>query len=429
MAKFAPPRGTRDFSPEEMTARRAVEATLRGVMERFGYREVQTPTFENLEIFTTKSGEAVKKQLYVFKDKSDRELTLRPELTAPVLRYYVSDHQNTPKPIKWFYFGPCFRYEEPQSGRYREFWQLGCELIGPTTPEAVAEVIALGDACFDAVGLDNLELRVGHVGIVKGLVASLGLGEQARAEVMRLVDKKDRTLEAALTKANAPPPAAKALVALTFHGDRASREPATQSVLDKVPGVAPALQDLADVVAILPSLGVTDAVVDPAVVRGLDYYTGVVFEFHSPDLGAESQVCGGGAYALAELFGGKPVGSIGFGLGFDRAVLALEKRGRLPPATAAVRVFLVAIGDGARREALALASELRRAGVSCDVDLMRRSPSKAFDYANAIGARNVIVIGEKELARGVVALKDMETAEQRDVKRAELLKLFQGHHA
>lgn len=426
MPEFTRPRGTRDFGPAEMERRHEAEGKLRDVMRRFGYREVATPTFENLELFTAKSGDGVLRQVYNFKDKGDRDLVLRPELTAPVLRYYVAEHQNDPKPIKWFYFGSCFRYEEPQSGRYREFWQMGCELIGPQTPEAVAEVIALASACFSALGLSNLELRVGHVGIVKSLITALPIPDDKKGEAHRLVDKKDRTLRAFLDRAGVPTPEAEALarVASTEGGAEVIEDARKAFAGDA--SVSQALDHLAQVAALLPGFGVENARIDLGVVRGLEYYTGVVFEFHSPDLGAESQVCGGGAYTLAELFGGQPVGSIGFGLGFDRALVALENAGRGAPPRATLDAFVVPIGENARAHAFRIVSALRASGLSIDVDLMRRGPSKSLDYANAIGARNVVLLGEKELSRGVASVKDMTSGMQREVPLSVLADLLRA---
>ncbi|HVL88119.1 MAG TPA: histidine--tRNA ligase [Candidatus Thermoplasmatota archaeon] len=415
MPEFSRPRGTRDFGPAEMERRRAAEVQLREIMRRFGYREVATPAFENLELFTAKSGEGVLRQLYHFQDKGGRDLTLRPELTAPALRYYVAEHQNAPKPVKWFYFGNCFRYEEPQSGRYREFWQMGCELIGPQTPEAVAEVVALASACFASLGLENVELRVGHVGLVKSLLAGLPLNDADRGEAHRRIDKKDAALDSFLEAKGVGKKEREAIVTVaTTVGEAATIERA-RGVLAGFPAAMTALSELADVASLLPAFGVPTFLVDLGVVRGLDYYTGVVFEFHSPDLGAESQVCGGGAYALAELFGGQPVGSIGFGLGFDRSLVALERAGRAAAPAPKLSAFVVPIGEKARAEGFRLASRLRAAGLAVDVDLMRRGPSKSLDYANAVGAKSVVLLGEKELSRGVATVKDMQSGEQREV--------------
>lgn len=196
------PRGTRDFLPQEMVRRRYLENRLREVVGRWGYQEVVTPTFEHLELFTLKSGEGVVGELYNFKDKGDREMTLRPELTAPVMRMFVNEMQALPRPLKLFYFENCFRYERPQKGRFREFWQFGVELIGSEGPDADAEVISLATAMLEVAGIKG-DLHVGYLGIIRHVLSSLEVEKQGK--IMRLVDKKDDMgLDYYLEEINAP---------------------------------------------------------------------------------------------------------------------------------------------------------------------------------------------------------------------------------
>ncbi len=182
------PRGTRDFLPDEMEKRREIERIMREIAESYGYREIATPTFEHLELFTIKSGEGIVEEMYTFKDKSGRDLALRPELTAPVMRMFVNECSVMPKPLRFYYFANCFRYERPQRGRYREFWQFGVELIGSQSYLADAEVIALSYNILDSLGID-FELQIGHVGIMRFLLDPLG--EERAAKIMRLIDKDD----------------------------------------------------------------------------------------------------------------------------------------------------------------------------------------------------------------------------------------------
>ena len=172
---FKIPRGTRDFSPKEMEKRRYIEESMRSTFKTFGYREIQTPTFETLELFTAKSGEAIIDEIYHFRDKGGRNLALRPELTAPVIRFYVDKLQMEPKPLKLFYFGNCFRYDRPQKGRYREFKQAGCELIGTDTPIAYAELIAMAYTILEKVGLNNMRLNIGNLSILSSMFDVLKL--------------------------------------------------------------------------------------------------------------------------------------------------------------------------------------------------------------------------------------------------------------
>ncbi|HET6398772.1 MAG TPA: ATP phosphoribosyltransferase regulatory subunit, partial [Candidatus Thermoplasmatota archaeon] len=190
-APIQKPRGTRDFGPEETYLRHQVAERIRSVFHRFGYQEVQTPTFEELALFTAKSGAGVIEELYAFQDKGGRDLCLRPELTAPVMRMYHEAHFNDPKPLKWYYFGNCFRYDRPQAGRYREFWQFGCEQVGAGSPLAYAELLAMASAVYDELGLQARELAVGHVRILAHAVDAFGFDAPTRAALMRAIDKRD----------------------------------------------------------------------------------------------------------------------------------------------------------------------------------------------------------------------------------------------
>ncbi|MHB8603990.1 MAG: histidine--tRNA ligase [Thermoplasmatota archaeon] len=445
MPKVERPRGTRDFKPEEMGKRRALEERFRASFASYGYREVATPTFEHTDLFEMKSGEGVKQQIYHFKDKGDRDLALRPELTAPVLRFYVNELSREPKPLKLFYFGPCFRYEEPQKGRYREFWQFGLELIGPSGPEADAEAIGVAHAALSATGLKNFHLHVGHIGVLRALVAATGLAGKDAGEIFRRIDKDDRGLEDFLAERKVDARLAGAIAAVATHkrrlvlGDeegapRAVEEYFAEALTAVKPGVSTEvfrgveanIARLKEMLGYLATYGVGSLEMDLGVARGLDYYTGVVFEFEAPELGAEKQIGGGGAYALAELFGGEPVGSVGFGLGFDRILLALEKEGRAPAVPPAVELYIAALTDAARVAALELASALRKEGLRVDVDLMRRKLAKNLDYASGLGAPFVAILGEKELAQGIATLRNMKSGEQREVKLAELARAIRG---
>ena len=192
--EFERPRGTRDFLFEEMRERKMAEDTLRNVFENYGFAEVQTPLFEDLKLFTTKSGEEIVDQLYNFKDKGDRDLALRPEITAPIARLYLNELQKTAKPIKLYYYGSCFRYERPQKGRFRQFWQFGCELIGAKTPEGEAEVIAMCNNAIEELGISTAEFNVNHLGIIRGLFAHFDIDTATQREIMVVIDKGDKEL-------------------------------------------------------------------------------------------------------------------------------------------------------------------------------------------------------------------------------------------
>ena len=390
--KLNRPRGTRDFTPAETEKRRYIENRMRLTAEHWGYGEVKTPTFEHTELFTIKSGEAIVDELYTFKDKGGRDIALRPELTAPVLRMYVNEMSVSPKPIRLYYFENCFRYERPQKGRFREFWQFGVELIGSDRAEAEAEAIALAAAMVSDIGIEA-DLRIGHLGVVRGLLS--GLDTQMQAEAMRLMDKKDIDGLGAL---------------LSDQPDLRERLPALLDAdIDEARSITDDAQPLEELQATLSVLDHYGAryEVDFGIVRGLDYYTGMVFEMYAAGLGAQNQICGGGTYRLAQLFGGSETPSCGFGIGFDRV---LEVCGIEPPH--APRVAVVYLPDVVE-DAIRVASRLRDdAGVRTTIDISGRKFGQQLKHADAIGADYAVIVGAQEVAAGMVTLRDMRTGEQ-----------------
>jgi histidyl-tRNA synthetase len=398
------PRGTRDFGPAEMSRRRKVEQAMRDACHRFGFGEVVTPTFEQSELFTLRSGQSIIDEMYVFKDKGDREMALRPEITASVIRFFVNEMSNQPKPLKLYYVGNCFRYENPQSGRYREFFQLGAELIGSENPETDAEVISLAVHCIRAAGLQDFHVRVGHIGVMKSLVLREVQDPVVAGKVLRMVDKEDFTAMGDMFDANS-------LSRNLF--DRITTLADTRGgteILDNVDDVE-AQQYLKELFEILKLQGVEDVELDLGIVRGLDYYTGMVFEIDAPRLGAEKQILGGGSYTLSELFGGEAVFSTGFAIGIDRVMLALEAEQELPEYTP-LDAYVVPTEDAMRKYAFAIVSKIRSKGLRADVDLMRRNMSKNLKYAASAGARFAVIVGKEEMAKRSVTLRDMKTGEQ-----------------
>ena len=355
------PRGTRDFLPDEMEKRRFYENELRNVAKKFGFREVETPIFEDAELFILRSGPNVLKELYAFKDKGDREIALRPEMTAPAIRMFVNSMSNDPKPIKIFYFGQCFRYERPQSGRYREFFQFGAELIGSATPETDAEVISMAASMIEALGLNEYKIRIGHIGVLRQRIADVGVPKERTAEVLQKLDKK-------LYEEARPLLEEMGVSGTDIDGVFELTETVGGTdVLERVPGEAG--DYLREVVSYLSAMGVSDVEIDLGVVRGLDYYTGMVFEAEAPSLGAEKQICGGGSYTLSELFGGEKVFSTGFAIGFDRILLAMEKEGKVYEPKG-IDAYVLPVSEDMKLRAAEVVASLRRNGVSADIDIM-----------------------------------------------------------
>lgn len=412
--EFTRPRGTRDFLPEEVKRRRKVENIIRDTFEKFGYQEVITPVFENLELITAKSGDEIRQGLYHFKDKSDRDLALRPELTAPVMRLYVNEMQKMPKPVKLYYIANCFRYERTQSGRFREFWQAGVESIGSGHPEAEAEVIALAVQTLENLGLKNFEVQIGHIGILRGILEEEGVSEAEQNALMGIIDKGGKEqLEEAIAKFSKE--SSEILLQIV------ELEGKPQDVLDKATELLKEkenprakISQLKDILDMLNSFGVKDYQVNLGIARGLDYYTGMVFEIYAEKLGAQDQICGGGSYTLAEALGGEKTATSGFAFGFDRVLLALEAQGVLPQEDADTKYLVVPTSSDQLKKAIEISMMLRRQS-HAEADLMRRKLKKALAYANTRDIPFVVIVGEEELKREKVLIKDMKTGEQKEV--------------
>ena len=414
---FERPRGTNDWDPEDMAKRRFVESRFIQLAESFGFREVSTPTFESLELFTSKSGPGIVKELYAFQDQGGRDLALRPEFTASILRFYVASLRSRPKPLKLYTTGNAFRYEEPQKGRYREFSQLNAEIIGGAPLASDAEALALAIGTMRAIGLKQVQARIGNIGILRSYLPFPTADQEV---ILHSLDKKNfPMLEAELARLGRKDLSTPLRKLLELTGDA--------SILDtagKVLGGAAkeGIDYLRNLAGLLDDYGIrrSDYAFDMGVVRGLDYYTGMVFEIDSPNLGAEKQVGGGGAYRLAEIFGGESVAQTGFALGLDRLVMAAEAEGTIEPPRP-LDAYVVPVGDASRKRAVQIVSDLRAAGLSADIDLIGRGPSKNLDYTNAIGARFAVILGERELKQGRATVREMATRAQREVDLADLV--------
>ena len=400
------PRGTRDFLPADTARRRYVESVMRNVVRNWGYSEIITPTFEHLDLFTLKSGEGIVGELYNFTDKGGREMTLRPELTAPVMRLYVNELQSFTKPLKLFYFENCFRYERPQKGRFREFWQFGVELIGSGKPDSDAEVIALADALLKAVGVRG-DMKLGNLAVIRTLLS--GLEPEIVSKTMRLVDKKEYAgLEALLEEIGAE----EQLKSDLFHLIKLEGRYILPDV-KKIVGNIPELVSFEKTLKLLDAYGV-DYSLDFGIARGLDYYTGMVFEVYGEGLGAQKQVCGGGSYQLIQLFGGGDVPSTGFGIGFDRIMEIC------PLKQPALKSLVLISKPDTHLQAAKIATELRKY-LPVHVDLMERNFKAQLSYANTINADYVVIVGEKELEAGKLTLRDMVSGEQELLTLEEII--------
>lgn len=409
---FKKPRGTRDFTTQEMEIRGFIEEKIRSTFETFGYREIQTPTFESLELFTAKSGETIVEELYSFIDKGGRDLALRPELTAPVIRFYVERLKMEPKPLKLFYFGNCYRYDRPQKGRYREFKQAGCEIIGTDSSEAYAELIAMAYKILKKTGLKNIELRIGNLDILSSIFKKFNLSKENQKYIIPLIDKAMfEDVYNSLIDFNI-----KNSDAATFTDIIQSSNFEEIEKLIKNNSTVEELNNFKEILNLLKeSFGISNYKIDFSIVRGLDYYKGIVFEIDALSLGAEKQLCGGGAYELIPLFGGNQTPTAGFAIGFDRTILALEKENYKFPLKK-LDFFVIPLNSDMIKKSFEITNILREKGLLVDIDLLKRGISKSLKYASSINANKVIIVGPDELKQDAVSIRDMNSGNQEIVK-------------
>jgi len=410
-SKYRAPRGTHDVLPEEAPRWRRLEGLFREVCERYGYREIRTPIFEEAELFIRSVGETtdiVTKEMYVFEDRAGRRMALKPEGTAPVIRAYI-EHGLQAKGglVKLYYITPIFRYEKPQAGRYRQAHQMGVEAIGSMDPALDAEVIDLAVTFLKEAGLEGFELLLNSVGCPqcrpKYKDALLEYAHKVGGDLCE--DCKRRMVANPLRLLDC-------------------KEPSCKGAMEGAPSILDFLcreckEHFEAVRRYLEGLGI-GYTLEPHLVRGLDYYTKTAFEIVHGRLGAQNAVCGGGRYdGLVEECGGPPTPAIGFAIGVERTLLAL---GEGPEADERPKVmaFVIALGDRAKEEAVRLTSELRRAGVPTEADYLGRSLKAQMRAADKAGAKFAVIIGERELEKGRVALRDMRTGEQTEVPREEV---------
>ncbi len=428
---FAPLRGFRDYPPPDAGARSELWRRMRSVARRCGFAELETPSLESLELFRVKSGDEISKQLWAFVDKSGRDVTLVAETTPSLARVFVDRAKAEPLPVKWFTISRLWRYEEPQSGRTREFAQFNLDILGVAGPAADAEVLASAALLLDEAGADGLyAFRVND----RALAESLGrrLGAVDRDRFFRALDRY-RKISAAdfrseLAGAGATPDGIAALVALLARVGDGVPPSAFGEVLAEL-GAA-ALDDegragvarLTRLLGELDRIGLGDRVVfDPTVVRGLAYYTSTVFEAFDR-AGDSRALFGGGRYDhLIELFGGPPTPAVGLAIGDQTFELLLRRHGRWPDGEPALDTYVVAVTPAEAPTAREIVEGLRRAGVSADADLMERSLSRQLKEAARRRARRALIVGPKELSRGAVVERDLATGAQREVPRAEIL--------
>ena len=401
------PRGTKDILPDTVGDWNYVEGEIRELCRRFGYSEIRTPIFEHTELFQRGIGEGtdvVDKEMYTFTDRGERSITLRPENTASAVRAYLQNKLYAQSNlVKLFYIGSMFRYDRPQAGRMREFHQFGVEALGEANPAVDAEVILLAMNLLEGLGLKDLELSINSVGCPK-----------CRSKYRTMLqdffrDKLDDLCEDCRSRFERSP-----LRILDCKKD------SDKPYMADAPKITDCLcEECADHFAKLKEL-LTSAGIsfthDPRLVRGLDYYTKTAFEIKYPPLGAQSAVAGGGRYdGLIEEMGGNPTPAVGFATGLERLLLALESQNLLPEKNRSVDAYVVALGEAAQAEGFKLLNNLRQQGLSAAMDFAGRSMKAQMKQANKLGAKYSVILGEDEIAEGVVMLRSMEDSSQAKV--------------
>lgn len=408
------PKGTKDTMPRDSYKVQYIEREFSELCRLYGFREVRTPMFESTELFNRGVGETtdiVQKEMYTFEDLGHRSITLKPEGTSPAVRAFIESHDYAEmQPTKYYYDTPCFRYERPQAGRLREFHQFGVENFGTPDMMADAEVIALASDFIKKIGIEDVELRINSVGCRecrpvyrKALQDYLRLYYEELSDIskdrfesnpMRIIDSKDIT-DQRIAK-DAP-------YMLDY-------------LCDDCKAAFEALKTNLDAMGI-------SYVVDPRIVRGLDYYTKTAFEFVTTKIGAQGTVCGGGRYDhLVEEIGGPSIPGVGFGLGKERLLILMEQNDIIVDDPNIPDISVSFIGDKARLYALDLVHKLRACGVSAIIDTLNRNLKGQMKYANKLNARYSVVIGENEIEKGIVTLKNMNSGEQKEINAIDITK-------
>ena len=418
MKLYQAPRGTTDILPEEQACWRYIEGKAARICQLYGYERIDSPAFEDTSLFTRSVGKGtdiVEKEMYSFTDKGGNQLTLRPEGTAPVCRAYLQHgFQSRPQPVKLYYLASIFRYERPQAGRYRQHYQFGCEAIGDDDPSVDAENIDLAWQFLRSLGLQHLALQLNSIGC-----------KQCRPGYLNVL-KEYYTGRAATLCKDCQTRLSRNLLRLLD-----CKQPSCQDAADQAPRsidhLCPQCREHFEQLRAYLNLLQIPFGLNHRLVRGLDYYTRTVFEIQPENGGAQSTICGGGRYDdLIEELGGKPTPAIGFAIGMERIILNLRAQSVPIPSPPGPPVFIAHHGEGARSEAVRLASALRQAGTAIIMATGDRSLKAQLRQANNLKALYTVIIGEEELKSGTVSLRTMATAEQKTVRLNELPALLKG---
>ena len=410
------PKGTRDFPPEEMKKLQAVLDTARSVFEKYGFEPLETPAFEDYALLSRKSGEAIKDEIYHFKDKAGRELGLRFDLTVPAARF-VAANPGLQKPFKRYQTGRVWRYDNPQAGRYREFWQADADIFGSSSVAADAECLQCFCEVMKSLGFRDFYVRVSNRKVSEALLLSAGVAKEKILDVFRIIDKLDKVgIEGVKKELGEKKLYSEKLIGNLQINDLDKAERIVASVEMGAQGI----NELKWLMNLAKTLGIGKYIkIDFSLVRGLEYYTGLVFELFA---GGRLSCGGGGRYdKLVEQVGGRPTPATGISFGLDR-VIELMGQKKLFREYGLKRVFVVSVSDSTRTMIVKITDSLRKAGINAEADLMERDMKKQLEYADKRGIAYAIIVGEKEMKSGKFVLKDMKTGKQKEMSLGNIIK-------
>ncbi len=408
----------RDLLHEEAEMLNYIICKARETAQRYDYKEVITPVVEPYELLSAKSGEEIRARMFTFKDLGNRTVALRPEFTASIARLATTALKNEPKPLRLFSVGSVYRYDEPQHGRYREFWQSNFELIGSNMPEADAETILLTNSLMKAVGLRNYSFIMSHIGVVRGILGQENVYEKAQNAILQLMDKKDYDKAFRLIKREKCRKTLQGLLELNGNTPFDTVEKMKEHVADYEEAVA-AAENLLDVLKLATESGCLIETVEPAFARGLEYYTGMVFEVYVPEL--NTALGGGGRYdRLTEVFGGEPTPAVGVAHGLDRIALAMQTQKTALSTQREKRAVVIPVKQELKAEALKISQMLREAGISVEFEVMGRKMARALEDADRRKVDYAVIVGEKELKEGAVVIRNMAKHKQNTIKIGRL---------